>query len=177
MYSYSVMASTDEQKAQFSAFFVRYREHFSRDMLLDEALLHLLNYLEQSSIILTYNERDQVIGALNYWRTADETGEDEFAYDADGRLVYLSSALIAPEERSSRVFMHGFRDWINEMHKQAPELHTVIFTARADMAYINQLYRKFARHCGHREGLHGMENIYKANFTELHHFLNRLKSK
>src|SRR5690606_11754233 len=127
VYSYSIFEATDKQKAQFSALFVRDREHFSSHMGLDEALVYLLSCLEQSSLVLSYNERDELIAAMNYWRTSDE----QFNYDPDGESIYISSALIAAKERSTRVFMHGFRDGINYMHQQAPQLKSVMFTARA----------------------------------------------
>lgn len=173
MYSYSIFTATAEQQAQFSAFFVRHREHFSQQMGLDEALVYLLSYLEQSSLVLSYNERNELIAAMNYWRTSDE----EFNYDPDGETIYISSALIAANARSTRVFMQGFRDAMNYMHRQAPQLKSVAFTARTENPYINALYGKLASYCGQQEGMHGMENVYKADFNELRTFLNRLKSK
>jgi hypothetical protein len=126
LYSYSVFATTDSERAQFSALFVRYREHFSEHMNLDQALVYLLTTLEYSLIVLSYNERNQVIAGMNYWLTSD----DEFTYDTDGKCVYISSVVIHPEHRSTRVFMQGFRDSINYIHEQMPEVHTVAFTAQ-----------------------------------------------
>jgi len=174
MYSHSVFTTSDNERAKFSAMFITYREHFSKQMSLEEALIYLLTNLEQSSIVLSFNEHQQVIAAMNYWLTSD----DEFTYDANGGCLYISSVIIHPEQRSSRVFMQGFRDSINYIDQHVlPKPHTVAFAAQDSNPYVNKLYRKFATFSGQREGFHGLENIYKVNFNDLKYFLNRLKSK
>lgn len=172
MYNYSVFGNTDEQAAQFAAFFIRNREQFSKDMVLDEALIHLLYCVEHMSLILSYDEADELIAALNYWTVANA---EDTAYAPDGSIVFISSALIAKQERSSRVFMHGFRDLINYIHEQNPEIHKVVFNARADNEYLNKLYSKFASFSNVVEGLHGPECQYSVDLLQLKTFLNRLK--
>jgi|GEM_PF-643105 len=172
MYNYSVFGSTDELAAQFSSFFIRNREQFSKDMVLDEALIHLLYCIEHMSLILSYNEADELIAALNYWTVADT---DETTYDPNGSIVFISSALIVEHERSSKVFMHGFRDLINYIYEQNPAIHTVVFNARADNHYLNKLYAKFASYTKTVDGLHGLECQYCVSLLELRAFLNRLE--
>lgn len=174
MYCYSKIADTDEMKAAFSSFFIKHREQFSKDMILDAALIHLLSYIERSSIVLSYDEKDQLIAAANYWTISSS---DDVTYDPEGKIMFISSSLIVEHERSSRVFMHGFRDMINHVHGSNPAIHTVVFTARADHDYLNKLYSKFARFAKQVEGLHGNENLYETDLIALMNFLNRLKSK
>jgi len=174
MYQYSIFGNSDELGAQFSSFFIRHREQFSKDMVLDEALIHLLYCMQYMSLILSYNEYDELIAAMNYWTVADI---DDSTYDPNGQIVRISSALIAPHERSSRVFMHGFRDWSNYIYEQNPSIHTVVFTARADNEYLNRLYPQFATFTKMVDGLHGLERQYKVSLLDLRAFLNRLKPK
>lgn len=171
MYGYSVFATTDEQAAQFSAFFVRQREQFNKNFKLEEALIYLLSYIEQSYITLSYNTENKLIAASNYWIYNDNPLEAQ----QSGDKLYISSALIVPEERSSRVFMHGFRDMINELHRQFPHIQSVSFSAQVDNDYLNNLYRKFASFEKEIDGGSGRENMYVTSFHELRGFLNRLK--
>ncbi|URN94809.1 MAG: hypothetical protein NAG76_00680 [Candidatus Pristimantibacillus lignocellulolyticus] len=171
MYAYSKLCETDEEYALFSKFFIQYREHFSKDFILEDALIHLISYLEYSSVIMSYNTKQQLIACAQYWII----GEDDINYEANGRTVYISSAIIIPYARSTRVFICGFRDLINHIAMHQPHIRNIRFSAQVDNQYLNTLYRKFAIFINTEEGAYGVENRYEVPLLQLQSFLNRLK--
>lgn len=173
MYNYSVFASSDEQRAQFASFFITHREQFSKELLLRDAIMYILTYIDQSTIMFTYNEKEELIGAVNCW----PVGDDKNTYDEQGSTILISSAVLMQSERSTRVFMHGFRDMINGLIHMHPMIHTVRFTARADNSYLNKLYSKCATYTETIEGDHGSEHVYEVAYEQLKGFLNVLKPK
>ena len=149
-------------------FFVRNRKDFNSRFTLYDSLEHILETVEHSHIVLSFDSSDQLIACGHYWYTSNDIEPNP-----QGEVVFVSSALIAREQRSSLVFVKGFRDMANIIAEDNRNVKVMQFHAQTDNHYLNRLYGKFARHIGEHEGLNGMENVYAADFATLLNYLNR----
>lgn len=170
MYSYSRICENDEDYALFTLFFLQHRQQFNEHYTLDVALMHLIETMEHSSILFICNAKQKIIGTAHYWSVSEGS-----TFDASGKVVFVSSALLAPEERNSRTFLHGIKDLVARIRVQMPYSETMKFHAEASNRYTNQLYSKFAQIIGVDESEHGLENIYEVSIDHLEHFIRRLK--
>ncbi|MCP1309984.1 GNAT family N-acetyltransferase [Paenibacillus tyrfis] len=157
---------SDEDYAQYALFFIRHRQDFSRHFSLADALMHTLETIQTSTIVLVIDKKGQTIGWAHYrYMTPDGEAHPE------GEIAFVDSAITTEAHRSSRLFVEGFRHLVHHMAAENRGIRVFQFHALADNAYLTRLYSKFARIIGRREGYHGTENLFSADFAALLHYV------
>ncbi len=170
MYSYSRFCENDEDYAQFTLFFLQHRQQFNVHYSLEDALMHLIESMEHSKVLFVYNAEQEVIGTAHYWPVSEGN-----TFDPNGKIIFVSSALLVPEARNSRTFLLGLRDIVARIREQMPHIEKMKFYAEASNGYTNRLYSKFAQNIGTNESNYRLENIYEATIDQLERFIHRLK--
>lgn len=162
-YHYRV-CRTEEDFVQFTLFFIRHRKDFSANYSLADVLMHTLETIPTSHIFLTLDGNNKIV-AWGVYRYTDADYEPH----PEGEIVFVDSAVIAEQHRSSRLFLNGLLHMVRHIAEENDNVRTFQFFALQDHAYLTRLYSKFATIVGQREGSHGMENIFSSN---LHNILN-----
>jgi len=159
---------TEDDYVQFTRFFIENRLDFSATFTLNNTLLHILQTIRDSQIILVVDERDKAVGWAHYqYFTA------AYQLDPHGELAFINSTILAKEyRRSGRLFLNGFRYLAKQIGEENPHVNQVQFCAQSENAYLNRLYAKFANVIGQREGDHGLENIYASEYNQLLSYLS-----
>ncbi|WP_068775877.1 hypothetical protein [Paenibacillus sp. FJAT-26967] len=165
------ICETDEDLAQFTLFFIRNRHDFSVHFTLYDAIVHTLETIRASRIMLVLDPSGLTIG-WGYYRYLDRNNE----HHPQGEIAFIDSVIISKAYRGSRVFMEGFHRLVQVMVEENTQVKVIQFCALADHPYLNKLYSKFADHTGEREGYYGQENIYSAEINRLKNYLNQFKS-
>ncbi|MNC32552.1 hypothetical protein D3C75_809140 [compost metagenome] len=148
---------TDEDYARFSRFYAtRSKQFYSQYSLLD-ALLHLVNTLSESHILLFDDDKGELIAFIQY--------------KIEDQIAFVDSAMLSKEYRSSRLFYEGLRDLARHILAEYKNIQTVRFHALADNLYLTRLYSKFADNIGVRNGVNGLENIFAVNMEQLLKYL------
>ncbi|WP_134683675.1 GNAT family N-acetyltransferase [Brevibacillus migulae] len=159
---------TDDDYVQFTRFFIENRLDFSQSFSLNDTLLHILQTLQDSRIILVVSNQDQVVG----WGHYQYLGADEEP-DSQGEIAFINSVILAKAyRRHSLLFLRGLRYLTKQIYKENPAVKQVRFHALSENAYLNRLYAKFTRVIGEREGDHGHEHIYATSLEELMAYLS-----
>ncbi|OXM85705.1 hypothetical protein [Paenibacillus rigui] len=161
------LCKTDDDFVQYTLFFVRYRSEFSRRFSLSDALMHALETIQTSHIMLLSLPTGEVIGWAQY-RYFSEGYEP----DPNGDIVFVDSAITLEPYRSTRLFIQGFRVLAAHIAQENPLVRTFQFCALADNAYLKRLYSKFADIIGQREGYHGTEDLFSTDFPKLLQYLS-----
>ena len=164
------ICTTDEDLAEYALFFIRNRSDFSRDFTLIDTLMHILATAGNAYIHLILDDNETTIGWVSY-RYLNERGQEQ----QGGEIAFIDSVIMLKTYRSSRTFLRGFRYLANHMAQENSHVRKFQFNALADHAYLTRLYSKFAVIIGERDGYHGKENIFSADFPELLLYLNRSK--
>ncbi|MBW7475863.1 GNAT family N-acetyltransferase [Paenibacillus oenotherae] len=161
------LCRTDEDFVRFTLFFIRHRKDFSADFSLSDTLMHALETIPSSHILLIAGSSDETIGWGMYrYVTADYEPHPE------GEIVFVDSVVIGEKYRSSRLFVSGFRQLANHIAAENRHVRTFQFFALQDNPYLTRLYSKFAAIIGQREGYHGVENIFSTEFHNLLKYIN-----
>lgn len=150
---------SDTDYARFARFYVARSGEFYNQYTLHDALIHLITTTADSHVLLLDDDQDQLIGFIQY------------RYEKEGTTVFIDSAILAQEHRSSRVFFEGFRDLARHILQENGHIRTLYFHALADHRYLNRLYGKFAEKTGVRDSPVGTENIYAVDMDHLLHYL------
>jgi len=161
----------DQDLVQFTLFFIQNRLDFSRRFTLVDAVYHILDNIQNSQIVLVVDSQDKMVGWAHYQYVTKEHEPDPH-----GEIAYIYSVILKQEYRSSRVFLQGFRYLVEQIRAENSQVKRVQFFAQSENAYLNRLYAKFATIIGEREGDHGHEYMYAADFTKLCDFLWMKKS-
>lgn len=161
------LCQSDEDYAQFTLFFIRHRKDFSHQFSLADALMHTLLTIDISRILLILDEMNQTIGWMHYRYVAAD-----YEPHPTGEIAFVDSVIMTEEYRSSRLFVRGFRHLVHHIAIENPLVSKFQFYTLQDHSYLNRLYAKFASIIGQREGYHGIENIFSANFPILLQYLN-----
>ncbi|GBF77859.1 hypothetical protein PA598K_06436 [Paenibacillus sp. 598K] len=156
---------SDADYARYVLYYIRNRQLFSDKMNLLDALTDVLTSIQDTRILLILAE-DDVIG-WGQFGVVDEA----YRPDAGGTIMFMHSTIVDPAHRSNGLFLRGFRELLISVGEELPQLREFHFFAQRDNAYLNRLYRKFARVVGQREGMHGEENIYATGIDELKQYL------
>src|SRR5690606_27743669 len=136
----------------------------------EDALMHLIESMEHSSVLFIYNAEQEIIGTAHYWPVSEGN-----TYDPNGKVIFISSALLVPEVRNSCTFLLGFRDLVARIREQMPNIEKMKFYAEASNGYTNRLYSKFAQNIGTNESNYRLENIYEVSIDQLERFLQGFK--
>ncbi|MNW43706.1 hypothetical protein D3C74_209170 [compost metagenome] len=147
----------DEDYARFTRFYAARCGQFYNEYSLLDALLHLVNTLSATHILLFDDDKGQLIGFIQY-QIEDDT-------------AFLDSAILSEQYRSSRIFYEGFRDLARHIIEEHKDIQTVRFHALADNLYLTRLYSKFADKIGVRNGAIGLENIFVVKMEQLLKYL------
>ncbi|WP_052310088.1 hypothetical protein [Paenibacillus senegalensis] len=118
-------------------------KELNEDYMLDEALLHLIQTLPDTLIMLVENDLGELIAFIQY-----QYGKQP---DSGEMLLTIETAILASDYRKSRVFYEGFRSILQHILEENPEVKQVQFYALADHRYLNRLYSKFAKRSGVRQ--------------------------
>ncbi|MFS0725579.1 GNAT family N-acetyltransferase [Paenibacillus sp. 1P07SE] len=156
---------SDADYARYVLYYIRNRHLFSERMNLLDTLFHVLTSLQETRILLILSE-DDLIG----WGQFGIVGES-YRPDPEGTIMFMHSTVVDPAFRSNGLFLRGFRELIDSVAGETPQIREFHFFAQRDNAYLNRLYGKFARVIGQREGLHGEENIFATGMDELKRYL------
>lgn len=162
--------SSGENLAAFSLYFIRHRKAFSRNFTLEKALLHLLETLSVSELLLLRDEQRAIVGYASF-RCQQLDGQP----DPQGKVAFVDSVVLEEDHRSSRVFVRSFREMVRYMLENYRGVQLFQFHALADQPYLNRLYGKFAEITGQAEGIHGPENIYTVDIDKLYSYLTSFK--
>ncbi|QJD85615.1 GNAT family N-acetyltransferase [Cohnella herbarum] len=158
---------SDEDYAQFTLYFIRNRKDFNRQFSLADALVHVLESIPNSCIILITDKIGAMIGWGHYRYL---NSENEF--DPAGEIVFVNSVIVHPSYRGGRLFIQGFRYMVQQIVSENGAVKYFQFCAQIDNLYLNRLYAKFSRVIGQREGYYGIENVYSADIGQLLQYLN-----
>ncbi|WP_028552093.1 hypothetical protein [Paenibacillus sp. UNC451MF] len=159
----------DEDLARFTLYFIQNRKDFSNDFTLNDTIIHVLEYVRDSHIIMIEDDRQHMIGWGHYCYV-DENNEKK----PDGEIAFVYSVILKEACRSSRIFWQGFHHMVNQIAEENSNVRHFRFHARQNNTYLNRLYSKFARIIGSREGEYGVDNVYSTEISELLRYLNRL---
>jgi len=163
--------SGDQDLVKFTLFFIHNRLEFNRQFTLIDAIYHVLENIQDSQIILVVDPQDNVIGWGHYQYVTKEHQPDPH-----GEVVFIFSAIIKQEFRSSRLFLQGFRYMVEQIEAENSQVKEVRFFVQSENTYLNRLYAKFASIVGERDGDHGHEHIYATDFAQLRDYLAMKKS-
>lgn len=152
------VCQTDAELARYASFFIRNRTELSKDCTLQVVLMHMLDSLPASKVILIKDDEGHVIG----W--------GQFEYRAPD-TIYVDSVIIEKKHRSTRVFLDGFRYLARHILEQYPQAGQLTFRALSGNAYVNRLYSKFAVKTEELDGTIERETYYKADLRELLFYL------
>lgn len=162
------VCKNDEDFIEYALFFIRHRKDFSRLFSLSDTLMHVLETIRTSHIILVLDQMDNTIAWMNYRYVTQE-----YEPHPEGEIAFVDSVIMKESQRSSRLFVNGFRHLVNYIDQENHHVRTFQFHALADNVYLTRLYSKFADIIGQREGYHGTENIFSADFSRLLQYVNR----
>lgn len=160
---------SDEDYVQYTLYLIRNRAQFNNQYGLLDILVHTMDQLEYSHIILI--EDSDCDGKLIGWGNYRYVNDDH-QVDPDGEIAFVDSTIIAPEYRGSRVFLKGFRFLVKQISEENSRVKLFRFYARTENVYLNRLYSKFANMIGQHESDYGTENIYSVEFDQLLRYLN-----
>jgi len=163
--------SGDQDLVKFTLFFIHNRLEFNRRFTLIDSIYHVLENIHDSQIILVVDPQDQMIGWGHYQYVTKE-----HLPDPQGEVVFIFSAIIKQEFRSSRLFLQGFRYLVEQIEAENSQVKQVRFFVQSGNTYLNRLYAKFASIVGERDGDHGHEYIYATDFAQLRDYLAMKKS-
>ncbi|WP_282937509.1 GNAT family N-acetyltransferase [Paenibacillus sp. RC67] len=159
---------SDEDLARFTLYFIQNRKDFTSAFTLYDTVDHVLQFVQQSHIILIEDDDGTLIG-WGHYRYMDK----DHGANPNGEIAFVDSVIVKESYRSSRIFIQGFRYLANQMAEENPEVKLFQFHALSENLYLNRLYSKFAQVIATHEGYHGTENIYSTEFSQLLHYLNR----
>lgn len=148
---------SDIDYARFSRFYAARCGQFHSQYSLLDALLHLVNTLSETNILLFDDDEGQLIAFIQY------KIEDDMAF--------VDSAILSEDYRGSRIFYEGLRDLAIHIQTEYKDIQTVRFHALADNLYLTRLYSKFADKVGVRNGMSGLENIFDVKMEQLLKYL------
>ncbi|WP_231955994.1 GNAT family N-acetyltransferase [Aneurinibacillus soli] len=130
--------------------------------------MHTLETIGASHIILVLDQMDNTIAWMNYGYVTKD-----YEPHPDGEIAFVDSVIMTETHRGSRLFVKGFHYLVNHINEENRHVRTFQFYALADNTYLTKLYSKFADIIGQRDGYHGRENIFSADFPRLLRYLNR----
>ncbi|WP_409344944.1 GNAT family N-acetyltransferase [Paenibacillus sp. MBLB4367] len=163
---------SDDDYAQFTLYFICNRKNFNHQFSLADALVHVLESIPNSRIVLITDKMGVMIGWGHYRYI---NAENEF--DPAGEIVFVNSVIVHPSYHSSLIFAEGFRHLVQQIAAENSCVNYLQFCAQIDNEYLNRLYRKFSRIIGQREGYYGIENVFQANFEELLQYVKRFERR
>lgn len=160
MISYEVKrCSGDRDYAELSRFYLKNCRDFDDEYMLQDGLLYLISTISDSQFLLYLDSEGRLIGLLQYH------------WDPEFESVFIDSAILAKELRSSRFFYTGLRDMVTAVREDYPEGQALYFYALATNRYTNRLYHKFAEFTEVRERNGRRENLYTADMARLSQYL------
>ena len=162
------VCKSDEDFVKYALFFIQHRKDFSRSFSLSDVLMHILEKVGDSHIILLLDEMDHTIAWMNYQYVTQD-----YELHPEGEIALVDSVVMADHHRGSRLFLNGFRYLVNHIYQENPHVRIFQFHALADHVYLTRLYSKFATIIGQREGYNGMDNVFSTDFSKLIRYLNR----
>lgn len=151
--------ANDSDYARFARFYIRHCRQFHPDYTFADALLHLVQTLPQSQVLLLEDGNGELIG-FGYYR-----------YEPEGDTVFVDSVILAEEHRSSFVFLQSFRELARTIRSERQSVRTFKFHALDDHRYLNRLYGKFAEPVGRVEQEGRTKRVYAASWPELLRYL------
>lgn len=89
----------DEDYAQFTLYFIRNRKDFNRQFSLADALVHVLEFIPNSHIILITDKMGAMIG-WGHYRYLNTENE----FDPKGEIVFVNSVIVHPLSQQSRIY-------------------------------------------------------------------------
>ncbi|MGO4548407.1 GNAT family N-acetyltransferase [Paenibacillus sp. 2TAB23] len=165
------VCQNDADRAEFVRYFIKNRNEFNRQFTLADTLLHILQSLHQSRIMLIKNGQGHTVGWM-FFKYVDR----HYETNPQGEIVFIDSAIMNASYRGGRLFFRGFRLMANYIQIDNPNVKQFEFRALESDAYLNKLYGKFASVIGQSEGNYGLENIFSTDFTQLLRLLNQSKN-
>ncbi|CAM4516098.1 hypothetical protein FHS16_003257 [Paenibacillus endophyticus] len=165
------ICQTDADRAEFVRYFIKNRSEFNNGFSLSDTLLHALESMEHSRIMLIKGDQNETVGWA-FFKYVDHN----YDHNPQGEIVLIDSAIMNRSYRGGGLFLRGFRLLANEIEVDNPNVKKFEFHALESDAYLNKLYYKFADVIGQTEGSHGTENIYSTDFSLLLRFLNRTRN-
>ncbi len=160
------MCESDEDYARYTQFYIRHYQNFSKSYTLTDALLHILGTVSESRIMLILSESEQVIGWGQY-RFLDQAELD----NSLGATVFIDSVIVDSSNRSNRLFVRGFRQLLQFIEQDNPNVQHITFNALANNDYLNRLYAKFATAAGVREDTDEREHVFTARYDHVKQYL------
>ncbi len=160
----------DEDFVTFTRFFIRHRAEFNNGFSLSDIVAHILQCIQVSHVVLIEDNTNNVVGYLHYRFVTPENQPDP-----GGEIVFIDSAILLKEHRTPLSFTEGFHYILRQIAQENNRVKQVQFRAKADNAYLNRLYAKFAHFIGEYEAYNGTENIYSADFATLYQFINNFR--
>lgn len=165
------VCQNDKDRADYTRYFIKHRAEFNSSFSLGETLLHILQTLGQSHIMIIRNEQEQIIGWMHF-----NYLNSDYQPDRHGAIAFVDSAIVDEKYRSSRLFLKGLRQLTRHMAAENPHLNRFEFRTPASNRYLNRLYAKFATVIGQIEGYQEIENVYSTHFSHLLLYLNGTKN-
>ncbi|WP_127533947.1 hypothetical protein [Paenibacillus kobensis] len=156
---YATSCRHDRDYARFVSYFIAQSHQFDDQYTFHEAVAHLMISLHNSRVMLFDDENGRLQAFILY------------RYEEGDNTVFIDSAIVTPEYRSSLEFYRGFGVWARHVMNERSDLSRVRLHVQADHTYLNKLYAKFAKPVGERENNGRAERIYETSFDELLRYL------
>ncbi|PYI51360.1 hypothetical protein [Paenibacillus flagellatus] len=160
--------TTDEDFARASLFVIERKRDLHPSFTTLDAVAFLYDYLTQGHLVQVVDTADNRIVAVS----AYYHGSPERQFE-DKDVAFIDLALADRSSRGTRVFVNGLRDLADHIAERHPDVDELRFAARADNAYIRNLYAKFSTESYTREGTVGEEVVFCVKINRLRSMLSR----
>jgi len=168
MYAYSRFCESDEDYARFTLFFLQHHQQFISSYSIDDALMHLIEHKDHSSILFVYNTEQELIGTAHYWQVSKNN-----SFSIDGDTVFVSSVLIIENERNSELFMSALKDFVRHIQIVMPQIKKIRAYVEPYNDYLMMLYLELTNDVEMSIFNDKVENTYEISFAQLEELLDR----
>lgn len=154
---YARPCKQDTDYARFVRYYLAHSHQFDERYSLHESLAHLTISLAESRLLLFNDEDGDMQGYIQY-RFENET-------------AFIHSTILSPAYRSGIAFYKGFVEWARYIMEEQIGIRQVRFHVRADHAYLNRLYAKFAKRIQEQKNQGAELFVYETAFEALLQYL------
>jgi hypothetical protein len=158
---------SDEDLANISLFFLKYKRDLHPSFSTMDAVTVLYMYMTQGHLLQATDDNNRVIGVLAYYHG---TQEQEFK---DRDVAFVDMVIFDKAYRGTLLFIKGLRYMVSRIVDDHPEVRELRFAALAENDYLCKLYSKFTETSYTREGMAGEEKIFCVKINKLRTILKK----
>jgi len=157
----------DDEYAKVSSFMIDRRRDLHPSLCAVDMVTMLYGYMTDGQLHYGIDDEGRIVYACAYYLGSPEenfTNLDTVIFD-----VMISDK----NRRGTRLFLYGLRYFLEHVTASHPEAQFVRFCALSENTYLCNLYAKFARYEGTREGSVGQESVFFMEIPQIRYTLPR----